>query len=101
GFTFIIAMQFLASSPELFAIGMVLVLIDGMKVRQSMPAISYGKLLSVFLGANLLVLGLVMVQVLPTAELFLESRRQQPIPSQEAFDWSLNPEILLTLFISV
>src|SRR5437016_2408670 len=98
GFTLITAMQFLAGSPELFAISMVLVLIDGMKVRQSMPAISHGKLLSVFLGANLLVLGLVMVQVLPTAELFLESRRQQPIPSQEAFDWSLKPASLLNLF---
>ena len=97
-FTLITAMQFLAGSPELFAISMVLVLIDGMKVRQSVPAISHGKLLSVFLGANLLVLGLVMVQVLPTAELFLESRRQQPIPSQEAFHWSLKPASLLNLF---
>ena len=97
-FILITAMQFLAGSPELFAISMVLVLIDGMKVRQSVPAISHGKLLSVFLGANLLVLGLVMVQVLPTAELFLESRRQQPIPSQEAFHWSLKPASLLNLF---
>ena len=98
GFTLITAMQFLAGSPELFAISMVLVLIDGMKFRQSVPAISHGKLLSVFLGANLLVLGLVMVQVLPTAELFLESRRQQPIPFQEAFHWSLKPASLLNLF---
>jgi hypothetical protein len=97
-FILITAMQFLAGSPELFAISMVLVLIDGMKVRQSVPAISHGKLLFVFLGANLLVLGLVMVQALPTAELFLESRRQQPIPSQEAFHWSLKPASLLNLF---
>ena len=98
GFTLITAMQFLAGSPELFAISMALVLIDGMKFRQSVPAISHGKLLSVFLGVNLLVLGLVMVQVLPTAELFLESRRQQPIPFQEAFHWSLKPGSLLNLF---
>jgi Bacterial membrane protein YfhO len=98
GFIFIMTMQFLAGSPELFAISMILVLIDGIKVRQSMPAISYGKLLSVFLTANLLVLGLVMVQVLPTAELFLESRRQQPIPPQEALHWSLKPMSLLNLF---
>ena len=98
GFTLITAMQFLAGSPELFAISMALVLIDGMKFRQSVPAISHGKLLSVFLGVNLLVLGLVMVQVLPTAELFLESRRQQPIPFQEAFHWSLKPASLLNLF---
>jgi hypothetical protein len=97
-FTLITAMQFLAGSPELFAISMVLVLLDGMRVRQSVPAISYGKLLSFLLGANLLVVGLVMVQVLPTAELFLESRRQQPIPPQEALHWSLKPKSLLNLF---
>ncbi len=97
-FALIAAMQFLAGSPELFAISMVLVLLHGMAVRRSVPALSYGKLLSVFLAANLLVLGLVMVQVLPTAELFLESRRQQPIPLQEAFHWSLRPVNLLNLF---
>jgi Bacterial membrane protein YfhO len=96
--TLITAMQFLAGSPELFAISMVLVLLDGMRVRQSVPAISYGKLLLILLAANLLVLGLVMVQVLPTAELFLESRRQQQIPPQEAFHWSLKPASLLNLF---
>lgn len=98
GFISFTTMQFLAGSPELFAISMVLVLIDGVRVRQLMPAISYGKMLSLFVAANLLVLGLVMVQVLPTAELFLESRRQQPIPPQEAFHWSLRPMSLLNLF---
>ena len=98
GFIFFTTMQFLAGSPELFALSMLLVLIDGVRVRQSMPAISYGKMLSVFVAGNLLVLGLVMVQVLPTAELFLESRRQQPIPPQEAFHWSLRPMSLLNLF---
>jgi len=98
GFIFFTTMQFLAGSPELFALSMLLVLIDGVRVRQLMPAISYGKMLSVFVAGNLLVLGLVMVQVLPTAELFLESRRQQPIPPQEAFHWSLRPMSLLNLF---
>jgi len=97
-FTLIAAMQFLAGSPELFAISMVLVLLDGIKVRQSVPALSYGKLLAILLAGNLLALGLVMMQVLPTAELFLESRRQQPIPPQEAFHWSLRPVHLLNLF---
>jgi hypothetical protein len=97
-FTLITAMQFLAGSPELFAISMVLVLLDGMKVRRSVSTLSRGKLVSVLIAANLLVLGLVMVQVLPTAELFLESRRQQPIPPQEALHWSLKPVTLLNLF---
>ena len=98
GFIFITTMQFLAGSPELFVISMILVLIDGMNFRQSTPAVSYARLLSVFLSANLLVLGLAMVQVLPTAELFLQSRRQQPIPLQEALHWSLKPVSLLNLF---
>jgi Bacterial membrane protein YfhO len=97
-FTLITAMQFVAGSPELFAISMVLVLLDGMRVKQSMPTISSVKVWSILLAANLLVLGLVMVQVLPTVELFLESRRQQPIPPQEAFHWSLKPASLLNLF---
>jgi hypothetical protein len=97
-FILIAAMQFLAGSPELFAISMVLVLLDGMKLRRSVPTLSYGKMVLVLIAANLLVLALVMVQVLPTAELFLESRRQQPIPPQEALHWSLNPVTLLNLF---
>ena len=97
-FILITATQFLAGSPELFAISMVLVFLDGVRVRQSVPTISYSKLLSILLIANLLVLGLVMVQVLPTTELFLESRRQQPILAQEAFHWSLKPASLLNLF---
>jgi Bacterial membrane protein YfhO len=96
--TLITTTQFLAGSPELFAMSMVLVLLDGIRIRQSGLSISYGKLFSVLVVANLLVIGLVMVQVLPTAELFFESRRQQAIPSQEAFHWSLRPANLLNLF---
>jgi len=96
--TLITATQFLAGSPELFVMSMVLVLLDGIRIRQSVPFISYGKLLSVLVAANLVVLALVMVQVLPTVELFLESRRQGPIPLQEAFHWSLRPANLLNLF---
>ncbi len=97
-FTLITGTQFLAGSPELFAISMILVLLDGMRARQCVPTLSYRKMAALLLSANFLVLGLVMVQVLPTAELFLESRRQQPIPPQEAFHWSLNPAGLLNLF---
>jgi Bacterial membrane protein YfhO len=97
-FALITAAQFLAGSPELFAISMILVVLDGVRVKHSASAISYGKLGTVLLAANLLVLALVMVQVLPTAELFLESRRQQLIPSQESLHWSLKPASLLNLF---
>jgi hypothetical protein len=97
-FTLITGLQFLAGSPELYAMSMVLVLLDGLSLRKHVPEISLGKLLYIFLSANFLVVALVMVQLLPTAELFLESRRQQPIPPQEALHWSLKPLSLLNLF---
>ncbi|HXV81904.1 MAG TPA: YfhO family protein [Candidatus Binatia bacterium] len=98
-FTSISAIQLLAGSPELFAISMGLVLLDGLRVKQSVATISYWKLSSILLAANLLLLALVMVQLLPTGELFLESRRQQLILPQEAFHWSLKPANLINLFV--
>ena len=95
-FTLVTAIQCLAGSPELFAMSLSVVLLDGIRVKA--PTMSYRKLGCIFLAANLLVLALVMVQVLPTAELFLESRRQRPILPQEAFHWSLKPAGLLNLF---
>lgn len=93
----VLAVQFLAGSPELFALSMALVVVDGLRVKASMPAVSYGRIIGIFICANLLVIALCMVQVLPTVELFLESRRQQPIPVQEALSWSLNPWRLFNL----
>ena len=40
-----------------------------------------------------------MVQLLPTVELFLESRRPSNIPYQEATAWSLRPLSLINFFI--
>ena len=97
-FTVILALQLLAGSPELFVLSMALVFLDGLRVKQSVAAISYGKVVALLVGANLLLFALLMAQLLPTAELFLQSRRQQPIPSQEALYWSLKPMSLLNLF---
>jgi hypothetical protein len=96
-FTLILAVQFLAGSPELFALTMALVIVDGIRVKLSEPGVSYPRVFSIFLAANVLVLMLVMIQLLPTVELFLESRRQQPIPPQEVLHWSLKPISLLNL----
>jgi hypothetical protein len=93
----VLAVQFLAGSPEFFALSMVIVVIDAFRIKASEPAVRYGRMTLIFIGANLLVVGLVMVQLLPTAELFFESRRNQPIPTQEALYWSLNPKSLLNL----
>lgn len=97
-FTLILAIQLLAGSPELFATSMALVIIDGLRVKVSDSEISFGRVISIFVSANLVVLMLVMIQLLPTVELFLESRRQQVIPYQEAVQWSLNPMSLMNLF---
>src|SRR5262245_18203371 len=94
----IAANAFLAGSPEIFALSTILVFLAGLRVKASVSQPSYGKLLVLFVTFELVVLGLVMVQALPTAELFFESRRQQPIPPQEALYWSLNPVNLLNLF---
>jgi hypothetical protein len=97
-FTLVSTIQFLAGSPELFALTLALVLIDGLRIRATSSTISFPRVASVFLLANVLVVMLVMVQLLPTLELFLESRRQHVIPYQEALNWSLNPVTLLNLF---
>src|SRR5919197_1959151 len=97
-FVLILVIQFLAGSPELFVFSMAFVLIDGLRVKASEPEVSYVKMMATFICANLLVIALTMVQLLPTAELVLESRRNQPIPAREALLWSLDPLRLLNLF---
>ena len=94
----IAANAFLAGSPEIFALSTILIFLAGLRVKASVSQLSYGKLLVLFVMFELVLLGLVMVQALPTAELFFESRRQQPIPPQEALYWSLNPINLINLF---
>ena len=97
-FTLVAALQFLAGSPEIFAMSVALVLLDGFRVRAVKPEVSVGKIIRLALAGNLLMLALVMAQFLPTAELILESRRGQSIPAVEAFMWSLHPSSLLNLF---
>jgi Bacterial membrane protein YfhO len=92
------AIQLLAGSPELFVMGMGLLLVDGLRVKSWQPGISYKKIVGVFLAASLLIVALTMAQLLPTAELFLQSRRQQPMHPQEVSYWSLDPLSLLSLF---
>ena len=92
-------MQLLAGSPELFVMGMSLLLVDGLWVKSWHPGIRYRKIAGVFLAASLLITALTMAQLLPTAELFLQSRRLQPMHPQEAAYWSLDPLSLLSLFV--
>jgi hypothetical protein len=97
-FTLTAALQLVAGSPEIFAMSMALVLLDGFRVRASEPAVSVGKIVGLMLAGSLLMLALIMAQFLPTAELILESRRGRSIPAAEAFMWSFQPSSLLNLF---
>lgn len=97
-FVLILAVQFLAGSPELFALSAALVIVAGFRIKASAPEVTYGRMITIFIGAGLLLVALTMAQLLPSAELFLESRRHQPIPAQEALSWSLSPLNLINFF---
>ena len=97
--TLVVLLQFLAGSPELYAMTMVLVLLDGARCRALASRPSYSRGLILLLTVNLLTIGLAMVQVLPTLELLQESRRAKfSLPFQLAASWSLRPSQLLNLF---
>ena len=97
-FTLVAALGFLAGSPEMFAMSMGLGLLDGFRLGDGEPQISFRRIIGFAVAGNALMLALVMAQFLPTAELIMESRRGQSIPAAEAFMWSLNPSALLNLF---
>jgi hypothetical protein len=97
--TFVLLLQFLAGSPEFYLMSMALVVLASWRLKATRAeSETYGKIALVLLGGNALVIALAMIQIAPTIELFLHSRRSQPIPFSEATDWSLNPYNLLNLF---
>lgn len=97
-FTLAAAVQLLAGSPEIFAMSMGLVLLDGIRMRAAEPGISITSVVGLAIAGNLLMLSLAMAQLLPTVELTLESRRGQSIPAAEAFMWSSHLSSLWNLF---
>jgi hypothetical protein len=96
--TLMLVLQFLAGSPEFYVLSMALLCLDGLRIRAIERNISYQRVFCLFAAANVLVMGLAMVQILPTAELYLESRGRNPIVYSEAVQWSLHPLRLLNLF---
>ncbi|HEX9444832.1 MAG TPA: YfhO family protein [Candidatus Binatia bacterium] len=92
---FVSLLQFLAGSPELYAMSMALLLLDGVRIKEKA---AYGRSLLALAGANALVAGLAMVQILPTVELFYQSWRAQPVSYGAGPAWSLYPQGLLNLF---
>ncbi len=87
----------LAGSPEIYLFSMSLLLIDGFRLSVQDHNLRWSQVLLSLLAANLVVAALGMVQFLPTAELLQQSRRDGPIPFQEASYWSLNPTSLVGL----
>lgn len=92
----VLVMQFLAGSPEIYAFSMILLFLDGLTLGQVHIRSIY-KSLAWLVAANLVVAAAASVQLLPTIELILQSRRQEPISYQEAASWSLNPWALINL----
>jgi len=90
--------QFLAGSPELYALSLGLLCIHIVATVKECSAVTYVKAFLLVAAANVLLLALSMVQLLPTIELFLQSRRPNNIPYQEATAWSLSPIGLLNFF---
>jgi hypothetical protein len=91
--------QFLAGSPELYALSLGLLSIDILATAKQRSVSSYIKPFLFVVAANILVLAASMVQLLPTLELFFQSRRPNSIPFQEATAWSLSPVGLINFFI--
>jgi len=96
--TLMLVFQFLAGSPEFYALSMALLCLDGLRIKAIEKNITYQRVFCLLAAANVLVIGLAMVQILPTAELYLESRGYEPIVYSEAVSWSLHPLRLLNLF---
>ncbi len=98
-FTLILINQLLAGSPEIYALTLIVLVLDGFAMRDVDGHARFTRPLWFLAGANLLVAAVSMVQLLPTIELFLSSRRQEPIPLREALDWSLDPWNLVNLIM--
>ncbi|MFQ5849495.1 MAG: YfhO family protein [Candidatus Binatia bacterium] len=92
--TAVLLVQFLAGSPEIYGMSLGLLFLDGLRFR----AVKAHKLILFLLAANVLVAGLAMVQILPTMELFLQSRGRNLISYPEGLRWSLDPLSLINLF---
>jgi len=96
--TFLSLTQFLAGSPEIYVMTIGVLVLDGLRLKAEGEGITYRKFLIRFLLMQALVLGLAMVQILPTLELFSQSRGRTVISSAEGLRWSLHPLSLLNLF---
>lgn len=94
----VLALQFLGGSPELYVMNSGLLLIDGLRVGRELGVVRPVRSVLFYAAANVLVIGVAMVQVMPTLELFLQSRGSRAILYGESVLWSLDPLSLINLF---
>lgn len=97
-FTVALLFPFLAGSPEVYLMSLGLAFLNSLRVRWAEEKISYLRVLFLPVAANALVFGLAMAQILPTLELFLESRWREPLGYVENPLYSFNPLSLINLF---
>jgi hypothetical protein len=95
---FVSLLQFLAGSPELYLMTLGLLMLDGLRLHKGYGLVSRIKALLPLCWVQILVLGMAMVQVLPTAELLMESRGGNRVDYSESVMWSLQPWSLLNVF---
>lgn len=98
GFSIVALCQILAGSPEIFLLSIGLVVLDTFRLHQEEQLHGLFPVSGILLGSGCIILGLGMLQFLPTAELIMQSRRDQ-IPPSEAFSWSLHPASLIGLLL--
>jgi membrane protein YfhO len=98
-FSIIAVCQLLAGSPEIFAFSAALLVADIVRMYCKGQSGVFSSSLARLSAAALMIIGIAMVQLLPTAELILLSRRDHAIPAAEAFAWSLPPSALIGLLL--
>jgi hypothetical protein len=98
-FSMVAVCQLLAGSPEVFAFSAALLVLDSVRIYRKGQSGFVSCYVARFSAAGLMIMGIAMVQLLPTAELILQSRRDHAIPAPEAFAWSLRPWALIGLFL--
>ena len=100
-FSMIAVCQLLAGSPEVFAFSAALLVADIVRLCGKGQCGVVPCNLGWLSAAGLMIIGIAMVQLLPTAELILQSRRDHAIPAIEALAWSLRPSALIGLLLPV
>jgi hypothetical protein len=98
-FSIVALCQLLAGSPEIFLLSIALLVLDTVQLHRQEQIPGFFRVSAILVGSGCVIVGLGMIQLLPTAELIMQSRRDQPIHLSEALSWSLRPSRLMGLLL--